>query len=833
MQDFQDGMTKTVNGATYKRVNGVWQLQADAQPAQPAVSYIPPNPNSPRAQERAQEMAYKAEDQAMQRDANSLAREKFEYEKQQDAAKAGSPADQTQSAIASLQRVIQQIDAITADASDNGGLGETGFLGARLAGWEGSPAYDLREAVKTIDANLAFDRLQAMRDASPTGGALGQVTEKELELLKASVANLNPNQSLENFLKQAAIARGHYTTMLSRLQPEGADVSRSLNEIAAPGQTQIEAATTVKTQDDPRLAGVNEEYRAMLAGGAPAGDLIRFLRSKGVSDPKVFRSVVEQVKFREANPNVPFENYDVEQIDDMTVPMGAIEQITTAAAMSPIGAGIINAADAMTLGTMDNLSADPERTRNAMALSSDLNPNAAFVGQVGGSLAAMLGGEAALAARGMQAGLGRGMLADGLYGLGYGAGSDESGSRVDGALLGAGAGVVGSAAGQAIVRGIAGAARGVKPGPVTRLADDGQPMTLGQMVSQSGRVGEAIKGIEDRLSGFPVVGDMVNARRTEGYQAFNSRAFDKALEPIEESVGNKVGDEAVEEAHGLVSRAFARALDGKAVSLDTDYIDAMRSPLGKLRAIKRDGLGEEIVGRIEEATREHMGDDLVLSGEGMQALLEELRDIRLSYASDPLRKKIGDAVRGIEDATVGLFERQAPEVMPEFRRAQQAYRRLNVVADAVNRAKNANEQMFTPGQLGMADRANAKKFDGQIRAASGSGEFHNFHKDAQAVLPNKVPDSGTAGRYILGAAALGAAGGAGEATTGTGGGLGATGMGLMGALGLLYSKKGQQGLAKVLIGKRPAAVSNAGRSLQASAPTVGRLAGGSAIAVSE
>lgn len=38
----------------------------------------------------------------------------------------------------------------------------------------------------TITAEAAFSRLQEMRDSSPTGGALGQVTERELDLLKNS-----------------------------------------------------------------------------------------------------------------------------------------------------------------------------------------------------------------------------------------------------------------------------------------------------------------------------------------------------------------------------------------------------------------------------------------------------------------------------------------------------------------------------------------------------------------------------------------------------------------------------------------------------------------------
>ena len=62
--------------------------------------------------------------------------------------------------------------------------------------------------VKTLQANLAFDRLQDMRDISKTGGALGQVSNIELGLLQSSVAALDPGS--KNFAEQLATIRRQY-----------------------------------------------------------------------------------------------------------------------------------------------------------------------------------------------------------------------------------------------------------------------------------------------------------------------------------------------------------------------------------------------------------------------------------------------------------------------------------------------------------------------------------------------------------------------------------------------------------------------------------------------
>jgi hypothetical protein len=52
------------------------------------------------------------------------------------------------------------------------------------------------EALRTtISTNIGFDRLQRMRDESPTGGALGQVSEIEMKQLMSVMGSLDLNQS--------------------------------------------------------------------------------------------------------------------------------------------------------------------------------------------------------------------------------------------------------------------------------------------------------------------------------------------------------------------------------------------------------------------------------------------------------------------------------------------------------------------------------------------------------------------------------------------------------------------------------------------------------------
>lgn len=106
---------------------------------------------------------------------------------------------------AAVQRSLQALDTaqdITDSIADarrlSGGL-STGFIGGMTREVPGTPAYDLSRAVNTIKANLGFEALQAMRDASPTGGALGQVAVQELEMLQSIVDSFDTAQSEGEF----------------------------------------------------------------------------------------------------------------------------------------------------------------------------------------------------------------------------------------------------------------------------------------------------------------------------------------------------------------------------------------------------------------------------------------------------------------------------------------------------------------------------------------------------------------------------------------------------------------------------------------------------------
>jgi hypothetical protein len=76
--------------------------------------------------------------------------------------------------------------------------------GSLLALIPGTAATDFKADVNTLAANIAFGELTAMREASKTGGALGAVSERELQLLESALGSLDRAQSPTQFKQSLA-----------------------------------------------------------------------------------------------------------------------------------------------------------------------------------------------------------------------------------------------------------------------------------------------------------------------------------------------------------------------------------------------------------------------------------------------------------------------------------------------------------------------------------------------------------------------------------------------------------------------------------------------------
>lgn len=110
-------------------------------------------------------------------------------------------APKAQAALTAADAKSDIVINTIAEAKSMIGSTTAGFGGAVLSNLPGTAARDLRSKIDTLKANAGFAELQAMRDNSPTGGALGQVAVQELAMLQATITSLEQAQTPEQLSK--------------------------------------------------------------------------------------------------------------------------------------------------------------------------------------------------------------------------------------------------------------------------------------------------------------------------------------------------------------------------------------------------------------------------------------------------------------------------------------------------------------------------------------------------------------------------------------------------------------------------------------------------------
>lgn len=595
----------------------------------------------------------------------------------------------------------------------------------------------------------------------------------------------------------------------------------------APGLDTVTTATgpTTRVIDPAREKAALALQRMMSNRATPESDIRSFALQNGATPA----SIEAQLKFRRDHPAYTG-GYDASDLKFRQAPLSDYQRWVNPVASTPGGSALIGAANGVTFDSLDNMTSDPSMTRALMDANRRKNPVAAALGTVAGGALGAAGLESALGAGAARVGLGGSAwvsrAADAAYGAAAGAGSADGGDRLANALLGAVAGAGGGLVGRGAARGVGGAFTGVRNEAVRELRGRGVPLTVGQALSQSGMVGRTIKGVEDRLSGLPVIGDTVNARRLEGMQSFDRAAFDEALSPIGRNTGGAVGEPGVNAAQDAVSAGYRDALDGVNIPLDAQFGAELAAARAAGQAIPRTGPEFEhvVAGRIDPLLASG-----AMTGREMQDVMQSVRGA--DFGSDAMGTAASDAMRGVGGAVEGLLGRQAPGVLPAYQSANTAYRQTGILRDAVNAARNGGRSgasgIFAPSQLSDAAAANARRFGGTHGTTR--QPFFDLSRAGQAVLPSSVPDSGTAGREVIaallstaGVAGAGAGAGylSGDTQTGTGAGL-ATGA----ALALGGSRTGQR-LLSALFADRPDALIRVGEQINRRAAIGGLLGTG-------
>lgn len=368
--------------------------------------------------------------------------------------------------------------------------------------------------------------------------------------------------------------------------------------------------------------------------------------------------------------------------------------------------------------------------------------------------------------------------------------SKELGKNV---ALGAALGAAGSGVGEGVARVISPKAS-TNP-MVQALKNQDVEMTPGQVLG--GRFGIN----EEKLASIPILGDKIAARRNEAITAWNRAMLNKAGESIGFKT-NKTGVDAITDLNSAVKNAYNKAVEASpVVQIDEPFVQSLQ----KIREMAATQAFAEPAQKAVDLNIKRMVSGIEPNGrllpETWKKIDSELGQI-LRKAKDP---QFQDAIRELQKQWRGLAGRSNPEQAKLFRAADQAYYGLERLTNATYR-KSQDMGEFTPSQLFSA----AKKGVSKASLKEKKAPFVTEAMEAQEILGNRVPNSGTFDRAILPAILAGSVIDPSTAL-------------LVGAGASAYTRPGAKLLTEAIT-RRPDAAVPLARALQSSSPALGLIA---------
>jgi len=280
---------------------------------------------------------------------------------------------------------------------------------------------------------------------------------------------------------------------------------------------------------------------------------------------------------------------------------------------------------------------------------------------------------------------------------------------------------------------------------VNQLKKAGITPTSGQTA------GGVVNRTEQKLMSVPIAGDMIANRRMDAQKQFNTAMINKAIAPINKKVSG-YGTQAIDDAHNLVSKSYDDVLGSSPGFVLDDVANAEISTLKQATKNLSDA-------DISQFNRIYKNEVLrrLSPINGIDSKTYRILDTKLNNLVNSNRSK--EDLHGALKELKHIFQRQASRTDPEFAKnltnTKLAFKQMEAVKNASG-AAGLQEGVFTPGQMvrgiKSADTTARKNY-----FKRGKAPMQSFAVNAQNVLGDTVPNSGTVDRMLMDVGLLGGA----------------------------------------------------------------------------
>lgn len=316
-----------------------------------------------------------------------------------------------------------------------------------------------------------------------------------------------------------------------------------------------------------------------------------------------------------------------------------------------------------------------------------------------------------------------------------------------------------------------------KGAPKQRISQDVIDLRAKDVILTPGQArGGVAKALEDAGTSSPILGTEIQNARRSGVESFNLANANDALAPVGLKVPEDVpaGHQMVDYLYktfsgdGKKPGLYDKTIPGRAITLDPEFKSAAGARIADISQDMTEAgrkrlagiLDQRVTGRLTKM-RIDPGDmspaipgssaGMVegMSGETFQRIHSELGTVkgRFSGSQDADQRAIAEALDVMQEELRNAAARQDPSFAKRKAAIDKGYSIFKRIQSAAA-SPGAEAGVYTPDQYGGSLRRADKSVD---KGATGRGSLRgqDFANSARAVLPNKIPDSGTATRGMV------------------------------------------------------------------------------------
>jgi len=296
------------------------------------------------------------------------------------------------------------------------------------------------------------------------------------------------------------------------------------------------------------------------------------------------------------------------------------------------------------------------------------------------------------------------------------------------------------------------------------LIKRGVALTPGQAVGGSSLLGTALQRTEERVADtVPLLGDAVRGAFDRANAGFNRATVSEALGPLVKSIPKNLEGK---ELTGYGQRVISNAYNATLSKMKIENVMPLASEINTITKDLRDDIAKDIKDRVSDHIIKKFKNGAI-SGQDIKKAQTALRKdiINLKKEGSEIGARKADALEDIKNVFSAELQKQNPVQGPKLNQVDKAYGQFEIVRNAELRRKaGANAEGFLPGDLLQAV-AKGDPTKRQSQFSAGEARLQGFARNAQNVMGNQTPNTGTAARLNATKMATGVAGGSALAQT--------------------------------------------------------------------